>query len=61
MASKVKPLIKCPENENLLYCLYGEIPFREIDCPFATETGRGKEPKFWSFCRGATPILGTSF
>jgi len=45
MASKVKPLIKCPENENLLYCLYGEIPFREIDCPFATGTGVRKRAK----------------
>jgi len=45
MASKVKPLIKCPENENLLYCLYGEIPFREIDCPFATGTGMRKRTK----------------
>lgn len=39
MASKVKPLIKCPEDENLLYCLYGEVPFREINCPYATGTG----------------------
>jgi uncharacterized protein (TIGR00269 family) len=45
MASKVKPLIKCPENENLLYCLCGEIPFREIDCPFATGTGLRKRAK----------------
>jgi uncharacterized protein (TIGR00269 family) len=44
-ASKVKPLIKCSENENLLYCLYGEIPFREIDCPFATGTGVRKRAK----------------
>lgn len=29
---KVKPLIKSPENENLLYCLYSEIPFREVNC-----------------------------
>ncbi|MEM2666198.1 MAG: ATP-binding protein [Candidatus Bathyarchaeia archaeon] len=39
MASKVKPLIRSPENENLLYCLYGDIPFREIDCPFSKRTG----------------------
>lgn len=39
MASKVKPLIRSPENENLLYCLYEDIPFREIDCPFSKRTG----------------------
>lgn len=32
---KVKPLIKTPEDENLLYCLYSEIPFREENCPHA--------------------------
>ncbi|HIE14521.1 TPA: TIGR00269 family protein [Candidatus Bathyarchaeota archaeon] len=32
---KVKPLIKTPENENLLYCLYSNIPFREENCPYA--------------------------
>jgi uncharacterized protein (TIGR00269 family) len=35
---KVKPLIKSPENENLLYCLYADIPFREVECPFARGT-----------------------
>lgn len=35
---KVKPLIKSPENENLLYCLYADIPFREVECPFAKGT-----------------------
>lgn len=39
MASKVKPLIRSPENENMLYCLYEDIPFREIDCPFSKRTG----------------------
>jgi len=39
MASKVKPLIRCLQNENLLYCLYEDVPFREIDCPFSTRTG----------------------
>ncbi|MEM0058366.1 MAG: ATP-binding protein [Candidatus Bathyarchaeia archaeon] len=39
MASKVKPLIRSPENENLLYCLFEDIPFREIDCPFSKRTG----------------------
>jgi len=39
MASKVKPLIRSPENENLLYCLYEDVPFREIDCPFSKRTG----------------------
>ena len=32
---KVKPLIKTPENENLLYCLYSNVPFREENCPHA--------------------------
>ncbi len=45
MASKVKPLIKCPEKENLLYCLYNDIPFREIDCPYANGTGVRKRAK----------------
>ncbi|MEM2537541.1 MAG: hypothetical protein QXK29_05305, partial [Candidatus Bathyarchaeia archaeon] len=35
----VKPLIRSPENENLLYCLFEDIPFREIDCPFSKRTG----------------------
>jgi uncharacterized protein (TIGR00269 family) len=39
MASKVKPLIRSPENENFLYCLYEDVPFREIDCPFSKRTG----------------------
>ncbi len=38
-ASKVKPLIRISENENLLYCLYGDVPFREIDCPYSSGTG----------------------
>ncbi|MEM2947679.1 MAG: ATP-binding protein [Candidatus Bathyarchaeia archaeon] len=45
MASKVKPLIKCPEYENLLYCVYGDVPFRQIDCPYATGTGVRKRAK----------------
>ncbi|MEM2202560.1 MAG: ATP-binding protein [Candidatus Bathyarchaeia archaeon] len=45
MASKVKPLIKCLENENLLYCLYCDVPFRQIDCPYATGTGVRKRAK----------------
>ena len=45
MASKVKPLIKCPENENLLYCLYSDIPFREMGCPLAAGTGVRKRAK----------------
>lgn len=39
LASKVKPLIRSPENENLLYCLYEDVPFREMNCPFAKRTG----------------------
>ncbi|MEM3162229.1 MAG: ATP-binding protein [Candidatus Bathyarchaeia archaeon] len=38
MPRKVKPLLRSPENENLLYCLYNEIPFREKNCPFSMET-----------------------
>lgn len=45
MAFKIKPLIKCSENEDLLYCLYGEIPFREINCPFSIGTGIRKRAK----------------
>ncbi len=41
---KIKPLIKTPEEENLLYCLYSEIPFREVNCPHA-HTERLKENK----------------
>ncbi|RLI37818.1 TIGR00269 family protein [Candidatus Bathyarchaeota archaeon] len=32
---KVKPLITTPEDENLLYCLYSDLPFREENCPHA--------------------------
>lgn len=32
---KVKPLIRAPEEENLLYCLYSDVPFREENCPHA--------------------------
>lgn len=39
MASKVKPLVRSPEIENLFYCLYEDVPFREINCPFSTRTG----------------------
>jgi len=35
---KVKPLIATPEKENLLYCLYADIPFREVDCPHSSGT-----------------------
>lgn len=37
MPRKVKPLLRSPENENLLYCLHNEIPFREKNCPFSSE------------------------
>jgi len=36
---KVKPLIKTPEQENLLYCFYANVPFREIDCPHVHKKG----------------------
>lgn len=45
MPRKVKPLLRSPENENLLYCLYNEIPFREKNCPFSPETERIKYQK----------------
>ncbi len=32
---KVKPLIRAPEEENLLYCLYSDVPFRGENCPYA--------------------------
>ena len=38
MTRKIKPLIRTPEMESLLYCLYAEIPFREIDCPYSQGT-----------------------
>ena len=57
MASKVKPLIKCPENENLLYCLYGDVPFREIDCPYATGTGVRKRAKILEFLSRDNPYF----
>ncbi|MBC7131068.1 hypothetical protein H5T51_07630 [Candidatus Bathyarchaeota archaeon] len=45
MAYKVKPLIRCSENETLLYCLYGEVPFRELECPYSTGTGVRRRAK----------------
>ena len=44
-AFKVKPLVRISENENLLYCLYGDVPFREMDCPHSRETGVRKMAK----------------
>jgi len=38
MTRKIKPLIRTPETESLLYCLYAEIPFREMDCPHSRGT-----------------------
>lgn len=35
---KVKPLIRTTERENLLYCLYADVPIREVDCPHAGRT-----------------------
>jgi len=39
MALKVKPLVKTPEEEDALYCLYSGIPTCEVECPFAAEAG----------------------
>ena len=38
MTRKVKPLIGTPEYESLLYCLYAEVPFREMNCPYSQGT-----------------------
>jgi len=38
MTRKIKPLIRTPEHENLLYCLYAEVPFREMNCPYSRGT-----------------------
>jgi len=49
---KVKPLIKTPESENLLYCLYSEIPFREENCPYAhTERLERRREILESLCK----------
>ncbi len=56
-ASKVKPLIRIPENENLLYCLYGDIPFREINCPYSHMTGIRKSAKILEFLSKDNPYF----
>jgi len=38
MTRKIKPLIRTPERESLLYCLYAEVPFREMNCPYSRGT-----------------------
>jgi len=38
MTRKIKPLIRTPERESLFYCLYAEIPFREMNCPYSPGT-----------------------
>lgn len=35
---KVKPLLRSPEWEDLLYAAYSKIPFRDIGCPHAEGT-----------------------
>ncbi|MBS7659345.1 MAG: ATP-binding protein [Candidatus Bathyarchaeia archaeon] len=57
MAYKVKPLIKCPENENLLYCLYGNVPFREMECPFSSGTGVKKKARIIETAAGDNPYF----
>ncbi|MCS7115788.1 MAG: ATP-binding protein [Nitrososphaerota archaeon] len=57
MAYKVKPLIRCPENENLLYCLYMEVPFREMECPFSAGTGVRKRAKLIEALAGDNPYF----
>lgn len=44
-AVKVKPLIRISENENLLYCLYADVSFREIGCPYSKGTSAKKRTK----------------
>ncbi|MEM4521793.1 MAG: ATP-binding protein [Nitrososphaeria archaeon] len=39
MAYKVKPLIRSPEKENLLYCMYSEVTIRSLGCPHSNQTG----------------------
>ncbi|MEM2964241.1 MAG: ATP-binding protein [Candidatus Bathyarchaeia archaeon] len=35
---KVKPLIKTPEFENLIYCCFFDVPFRSLNCPHSRGT-----------------------
>jgi tRNA(Ile)-lysidine synthase TilS/MesJ len=35
---KVKPLIKTPEFENLMYCCFFDVPFRSLNCPHSRGT-----------------------
>lgn len=55
MAYKVKPLIHSPEDENLLYSLYSEIPFRELECPFSTGTRVRQKFKTLSILAASSP------
>ena len=33
MPKKIRPLIKFPAEENMLYCYYTKIPVNEVECP----------------------------
>jgi len=39
LVAKVKPLCEVTDFEDLLYAEYSEIPYRSIDCPYATGKG----------------------
>lgn len=35
LVARIKPLCELTEEENLLYALYSELPFRSVSCPLA--------------------------
>jgi len=35
MPKKIRPLIKFPAEENMLYCYYTKIPVNEVECPYS--------------------------
>ena len=43
---RVKPLRETSEKENTLYCLLNEIPYSDIECPYAREAYRNKIRSF---------------
>jgi len=52
---KVKPLIKSSENENLLYCLYSDVPFREVNCQNAHVEKRTKDREMLEYLSKDNP------
>ena len=57
MALKVKPLFKSSENENLLYCVYNNIPFSEAKCPYAKRSSLKKRAKILEILSKHNPIF----